>query len=194
MTDSETENELTVVPAHNSQLNSDTESDDGDNAKTRDKPRAWQSVKVLKFEEVNSFLDAEPHWSKMKPIDSSQGLRYEYRCNKCKSRGPQCSAAMYLLYHKSDTNVSLFKTIAEHDHDRINQTTQQYGISKDTKKFIDELLKLTTNWTPKAIVDHITNLQKSSHPELTIPMNRQVRNYLAMKREKTVVLVCRSLL
>ncbi|RNA36345.1 hypothetical protein BpHYR1_020753 [Brachionus plicatilis] len=55
-------------------------------------------------------------------------------------RGPQCSAAILLHYH--NTNVSLFKTVDEHNHNSITESIKQYGITKESKQVIEDLLKI----------------------------------------------------
>ena len=111
------ETDYEYVPAHDSQL-SDESSEE--NVPTKRKLRSWAFVKVMTLEEVKTFIETEGLWSKHKPVETKNGLRYEYRCNRVKRRGPQCAAAIYLLYHSTNTNVSLFKTTAAHDHDDIN--------------------------------------------------------------------------
>lgn len=53
--------------------------------------------------------------------DTDAGEKVNYRCNKVKKNGPQCPAAMYLLYHADRLTVSLFRTDADHDHMDANQ-------------------------------------------------------------------------
>ena len=162
------------------------ETENENNEPSKRKLKSWVFVKVLTLEEVQPFLEAEKIWSKHKPNTTESGLRYEYRCNRVKRRGPQCAAAIYLLYHNTNTDVSLFKTTAEHDHDTINEITKQYGINKDSKEVIKDLLKMTgVNWMPKAIIQHIQQLVNSSRPEWVIPKASQLSNYLA-KRKATV--------
>lgn len=62
-------------------------------------------------------LNQENVWSYYYENRSSKGLRVSYRCNTIKSRSTQqCEAAVYLLYHAENSNVSLFRSTSAHTH------------------------------------------------------------------------------
>lgn len=64
----------------------------------------------------DGFFIFQNTWSIAFRYDTVDGGKVHYRCNKVKLAGPQCPAAIYLLYHSEKESVSLFRTDDEHDH------------------------------------------------------------------------------
>lgn len=56
-------------------------------------------------------------WSYRYRNYSDDGLRITYRCNSTKSRGVQCAARVSLLYHSDSTDISFYRSVAEHNHE-----------------------------------------------------------------------------
>ena len=61
-------------------------------------------------EEAIAFVKSEKIWSHPKLSKTSQGNKFFYRCNLCVERGPQCAAAIYLLYINTSQRVILNRT------------------------------------------------------------------------------------
>ena len=73
---------------------------------------AEESLEVLKTDYLS--------YSKKKEVEMAKHTKVEYRCNQVKVRGTQCDSSIYLLYHDSSPEVSIYQTIANHTHDEIN--------------------------------------------------------------------------
>ena len=129
--------------------------------------------------------EAQSLWSKTKaPRIVESGERVEYRCNLVKKRGPQCNAAIYLLYHSTSLRVSLYKTDHDHNYDEINVGIKRQGITAATKKAIDDMLAIVdTRWTPTTIFNNLTKLNKTD-PNIQVPTKLQISNYLSRKQTK----------
>jgi hypothetical protein len=73
--------------------------------------KQWVYKKTFKnAEEATEFIENEEIWSQTRCYDSFGGTRCEFRCNLVKKRGPQCDAAIYLLYHVEDFEVDLLQS------------------------------------------------------------------------------------
>lgn len=75
-------------------------------------------------------------WSIIRRNDSKDGMKVQYRCSKVKQSGPQCPAAIYLLYHSDREAVSLFRVDCDHDHQGKQMTR---GIDPEIRRVIVEL-------------------------------------------------------
>ncbi len=105
--------------------------------------------------------------------ETSAGKKVEYRCSKCKARGPQCASAIQLLYHDEDLTVSLYKTRADHTHDAILEENSRNGIPPYTKKIIEEYLRLKV-LVPSVIIKNLEEAQVND-PQIVIPTLSQVK-------------------
>lgn len=105
--------------------------------------------------------------------ETSAGKKEEYRCSKCKVRGPQCASAVQLLYHEDDLTVSLYKTRSDHTHDTILQVHSRNGIPLHTRQIIDEYLRLKIT-VPSVIIMNLEEA-KLNDPSIVIPTLAQVK-------------------
>ena len=161
---------------------------DGPNTVSTRRNRNWTyELTFQTVAEVKSWLSepAQAVWSQAKASRlTAAGERVDYRCNRVKKRGPQCDAAVYLLYHSTDTAVSLYRADFEHNHDQINQGASKQGIVPETKKIIDDLLNIVNSkWTPGTLLNNLIKLKRTDD-KIVVPEKQQIVNYLARKRAK----------
>ena len=142
---SDNEVELEDAPTFIEQeLNVSSNSSTSSQATTTRRPRkCWIYVQTYDTSDLalQAVLDYDTY-SYKRDHETSAGKKVEYRCSKCKVRGPQCASALQLLYHDDDLSVSIYKTRADHTHEAILQEYQRNGIPLHTRKIIDEYLRL----------------------------------------------------
>lgn len=120
--------------------------------------------------QAEEYVLNEKCWSKRKLINTEEGEKQFFRCNKVKARGQQCSAGIYLLYDSSSPFVFLFRTEAEHDCDEIENKSGP-KLTPEVKIAIEKLCEQKKK--PLAIMDHLV-LSK-----LPVPNIYQIKNYMA---------------
>ena len=111
-------------------------------------------------------------WTCCKINDTEQGTKKYYKCNF--KRGSNCPAKIYLLFHASNFEVTLFQVIIQHDH---TTESEQIGIRIELK---DVIVKLFQNGytTPKAILSELDKLK------IIQPKASQIASFLATLRKK----------
>lgn len=135
----------------------------------------WDKSAVFPgLNEAVKTIKAENLWSFYYQNRSSDGLRKYYRCNKVPKRGQQCDAALYLLCREDTTDVVLFKSKGNHNHENLREA--KLGLSEDTKKMIEELFDLKLK--PKKIYEKL--IEKGFKPK----NKKQLENYLTFLRRK----------
>ena len=82
-------------------------------------------------EEAFEAIQEYGSYSKLRECEIKEGIKVEFRCNQVKLRGIQCASSIQLLHHSADSNLTLFKTTADHTHDYINQDNLRQGIPDD---------------------------------------------------------------
>ena len=119
---SDNEVELEDAPTFIEQeLNVSSNSSTSSQATTTRRPRkCWIYVQTYDTSDLalQAVLDYDTY-SYKRDHETSAGKKVEYRCSKCKVRGPQCASALQLLYHDDDLSVSIYKTRADHTHEAI---------------------------------------------------------------------------
>jgi hypothetical protein len=130
--------------------------------KRRRMTRIWiQNAMFDCQEDAEKAVQDEKIWKKSASVKTASGTRIEYRCTSAKYRVRECPAGLYLLYHSTGKNVSLFKTTCEHanhvdDPDR--------GLPNQLKVFIRE--KYSEGITkPNAILDLIKKYKLVEPPK-----------------------------
>lgn len=101
--------------------------DDEDEMIETPKPKKRRVEKDWIFEKTfnnkTEAIDAvkqENRWGYFYQNKTIAGIKHIYRCNFVKYRGPQCDAAIYLLYDSTNLSVHLYRTDAAHNHDDEN--------------------------------------------------------------------------
>ncbi|KAL0821529.1 hypothetical protein ABMA28_004986 [Loxostege sticticalis] len=138
--------------------------------------KSWVLIKRCSEQEAEEFVNDEKTWSRNYTRDSEEGQKRFYRCNKVKSKGPQCDCALYLLFVNDCEDVLIFKTTSEHNHDQIG-TRSDYGISENVKREINKLFDLRLK--PKAILEALNKIEG-----IKVPSKRQLNNYLYDRRRE----------
>ncbi|CAF4312743.1 unnamed protein product, partial [Rotaria sordida] len=95
-----------------------------------------------------------------------------YKCSF--KRGSNCPTKIYLLFHASNFEVTLFQAIIRHDHTR---ECKQTGIPIEVKNVIIELFQ-NGYTTPKAILSELDKLK------IIQPKASQISNFLVTLRKK----------
>ncbi|CAK1582220.1 unnamed protein product [Parnassius mnemosyne] len=140
-------------------------------AKKNRRNKSWVLIKrCYNVQEAEKFVSNEKTWSRNYTRDSDEGQKRFYRCNKVKSKGPQCDCALYLLFVNDCNDILIFKTTSEHNHDQIG-TRSEYGIPENVKREINKLFDLRLK--PKAILEALNNMTG-----IKAPSKRQLNNYL----------------
>ncbi|RNA29289.1 hypothetical protein BpHYR1_007606 [Brachionus plicatilis] len=98
-------------------VTSESESEDEvQESKKKRTRKNWIYERTFEDQEASKdWLDNEKIWSSLKSSETEAGLRVN-RCNLVKRKGPQCAAAIYLLYKSEILSVALFKTKDQHNH------------------------------------------------------------------------------
>lgn len=126
--------------------------------KKRLKGREYIFVKKFtNADEAESFVQAENTWSVKVSHDTEEGNKKFYRCRKVKFRGPQCAASIYLLFEANSSEVLLYRTDSDHDHESIAKAETRHGICQETKEEINKLFAL--HLKPKAILNNLKKLK-----------------------------------
>jgi hypothetical protein len=153
----------------------------GDNNTSTKKQRAvkiWRHIRTFENEtEAKNFIVTEKCWSKRGERETVDGTKIYYRCNLVKKRGPQCSAALCLLYEAESSEVILFQTNSVHTHDSLDSAGK--GLADSVKQ---EIKRLNQNLRlkPREI---LIELGKLSMPT---PSKNQLYKYLAtLKKNNT---------
>lgn len=103
--------------------------------KRRRVTRKWREVQTYPSAlEAEKAVEQMKIWKRTSSKSTTTGKRVEYRCAEGKYRVSECPAGIYLLYHSSNTSVSLYETENEH----ANHTTHNRGLSSDLKLFIEQ--------------------------------------------------------
>ena len=150
---------------------------------TRNKRGPYKRYRIVSkhatAEEALETVDSEYlSYSKKREIELANSTKIEYRCNQVKVRGLQCASSIYLLYHDSSSEVSIFQAMAEHTHDQINSDQQMHGIPVYTKEIIFNYIERETAQTAREIVAQL-ELDKESDPKIYIPTYLQINNLKA---------------
>lgn len=100
---------------------------------------SWKLERVFEnAEECATFIAAEGCWSKGKHLLLAKGEKQEYRCNKVKKRGPQCTGGIHTVYNFEPNNpkVELHRKTMVHNHE--NSKNQTFKVSDEIRKVITD--------------------------------------------------------
>ncbi|CAF1263893.1 unnamed protein product, partial [Rotaria magnacalcarata] len=103
---------------------------------------------------------------------TEQGIKKYYKSSF--KRGSNCLAKIYLLFHASNFEVTLFQAIIQHDH---TTESEQIGIRIELKNVIVKLFQ-NGYTTPKAILSELDKLK------IIQPKASQIASFLATLRKK----------
>lgn len=117
------------------------------------------------------YLDAEKCWATKKTTMTMEGRKIQYRCNKEKLRGVQCSASVFLLLDRYSFRSKVHRSLEGHDCETSTTKTGSAKMTEEVKRVIEDLYALKKK--PLFIVDH---LSKKGMPT---PTTSQVANYVA---------------
>ncbi|XP_069355625.1 uncharacterized protein [Maniola hyperantus] len=154
---------------------SETE-DEGTPKNKRGRNKTWVFLKkFVNVKEAEKFVKSENSWGRNYTRMTQEGLKKFYRCNKVRKRGRQCAAELYSLFVNDSDDVFVYRTDADHDHDKIGARVKSYGIPYETKILIDELMDQRLK--QKNILAALRKMDG-----IKMPTKRQVDNYVAEKR------------
>ena len=167
-----------IVPTYREEATDD----DGDADDIINPPKKMRAS-GLSYEKVKVFSDgkcAEEEavkynnfkWTCRKINDTEQGTKKYYKCSF--KRGSNCPAKIYLLFHASNFEVTLFQAIIQHDHTTVSKHT---GIPIEVKNVIIELFQ-NGYTTPKAILSELDKLK------IIQPKASQISSVLVSLRKK----------
>lgn len=144
--------------------------------------QAQQAVWVLErvFEsqdEFKEYLKNEKIWSKIDEKTTNDGVKYIFRCNQVKKRGPKCPSGKYTLHGGTpgDDRVFLFQNNLDHDH-TVN-AKNVFPLSEETKRTIIELFH--NRCKPKGILYKLLLNENTRYVTIN-----QIKNFLAEYKEK----------
>ncbi|CAF1106844.1 unnamed protein product [Didymodactylos carnosus] len=167
-----------IVPSYREEA-TDDDGDAGDIISSAKKMRAsglsYENVKVFsdgKCDEEEAVKYNNFTWICCKINDTEQGTKKYYKCSF--KRGSNCPAKIYLLFHASNFEVTLFQAIIQHDH---TTESKQTGIPIEVKNVIIELFQ-NGYTTPKAILSELDKLK------IIQPKASQISSFLVALREK----------
>lgn len=123
---------------------------------------------------AESALENENIWSIWKRNDTADGMKWFYRCNKAKLRGPQCKAQVYHLFKGDSDQVFEFRTDGTHDHE---SQMKEADAKRQLEEEIEKLLKL--NQKPNEIMHSLSEIDG-----LILPHKQQLVNIIAKLKKK----------
>lgn len=145
--------------------------------KSRGERRSYTLTETFESKsEAEEFIKKESCWSSTKLVNTTDGDRRYYRCNKVKARGLQCATSIYLQFDCAGAKVLLFRCQKPHNCDLIDNKSGT-KLTVDVKLLIEQMCDKKK--TPLAIMDHIA-LQKLPLPKMYL-INNHIAKY---KREK----------
>ncbi|CAF2802135.1 unnamed protein product [Rotaria sp. Silwood2] len=167
-----------IVPTYREEA-TDDDGDAGGIINSAKKMRAsglpYEKVKIFSDgkcaeEEVVKYNNFKWTWCKIN--DTEQGTKKYYKCSF--KRGSNCPAKIYLLFHASNFEVTLFQAIIQHDHRTVSKQT---GIPFEVKNVIIELFQ-NGYTTPKAILSELDKRK------IIQPKASQISSFLVTLRRK----------
>lgn len=116
----------------------DTDSDesttDEPKVKRRRVNRVWLFRETFASSDVaEKAVESRKIWKKCSSRTTSSGDRVTYRCTAGRYRENECPAGLYLLYHGTSMEVSLYETNCDHGN---HATDPPRGLSADMKEFV----------------------------------------------------------
>lgn len=126
----------------------------------------WKLERVFENKEVcDKFIAAEGCWSKGNHYLLTKGEKQEYRCNKVKRRGPQCTGAIRAIYNFEPNNpkVELYRKTMVHNHE--NSKNQIFKVSDELRKVIIDLVD--ANKSLKTIQHVVRAMELAVQPRKT---------------------------
>ena len=172
-----TDSSDSVVPVYREEA-TDDDSDDGIIV-----PAAKKRAAGLLYEKIKTFSNGKSaeeeavkynnfKWTCCKTNDTEQGTKKYYKCSF--KRGSNCEAKIYLLFHASNFEVTLFQSNVLHDH---TPGSKQSGSPVEVKNVIMELFQ-NGYTTPKSILSELDKLK------ITQPKASQISSFLVFLRKK----------
>jgi hypothetical protein len=124
------EDQIEEIPAHSSQAIQQISSP----KRGRDNGKNYLFEACFKsIDEAIDFIDNDNVWSKADKRETKQGIKRFYKCKFKKSSN--CHASLCLLYHATDSDVTLSRSIIQHtDHKEPSR-----GIPEEIKQKIKAL-------------------------------------------------------
>ena len=145
--------------------------------------KEWLFEKKLDHDnEVEAFLQSEPHWAQCQDRPTRAGSKVEYRCNLVKQRGPQCKAALTLQYNSGDRSVTIFRTACDHTHDEILRDQEKVGIDEKVKALLNSFI-LSGVVLPAQLIRNLEEAKKSD-ASIKIPSKKQIYNFKSNDHKK----------
>jgi hypothetical protein len=129
-------------------------------------------VECFTTEEANQFIKNENVWTKANKTESKEGEKRWYKCKYKNSSN--CNASLCLLYHATDTNLTLSRSVINH----VEHKNPSRGISKEIKEKIIDLYnnKITQ---PKSIQESLEKSFPTTFPDII-----QIYNFLSDYRNE----------
>lgn len=162
------DNRTLNLDVQNKDHQSDGSSEDKDvtlaevTAKRRKQHELWTFVQEFdNLDKAVKVVEEEDTWSFHYYNKSEGGVKKYYKCNKLNNQNPQCSAKIFLSFGKASDSVYLYKTVADHNHDKKDECSSKHGMNDSVEKELDNQLRLKTEPT-----ETIEKLNKITHSEV----------------------------
>jgi hypothetical protein len=163
------EDEIEEIPAHETPATQKSSSEKG----VRESGKNYVFVECFTTEEeANQFIKNENVWTKANKTESKEGEKRWYKCKYKNSSN--CNASLCLLYHATDTNLTLSRSVINH----VEHKNPSRGISKEIKEKIIDLYnnKITQ---PKSIQESLEKSFPTTFPDII-----QIYNFLSDYRNE----------
>lgn len=152
-----------------SSFNGSNETENEPQQKKRRISKDWIYEKTFSCKsDADKFLHDE-NWGYHYENKSENGLTITYRCKMMKFRGPQCAAAVQLVFDSRSTDIRLFRADNEHTHENHPNAVQ--SLTPEVQEAVKELYEHNIT-KPKTIC---TNLVKKG---FELPPPAQLKTYL----------------
>lgn len=130
-------------------------------------PSEKEAVDAIKLEDV---------WGYNYENKSDAGIKITYRCTFVKYRGPQCAAAVHLLFDSTNQSVHLYRTDSPHNHD--DENVKSNAVNKISGELATEIRSMyNMGMKPKAILYNL--VRKGFAP----PKKEKLVTFLATLRK-----------
>ncbi|CAK9297415.1 unnamed protein product [Gordionus sp. m RMFG-2023] len=150
---------------------------------TDNQPKQRRRGRGLKYKRIKTFSNLDEvkinsydgySWTVFSVDRTDEGTKKYYRCST--QRGSKCPARIFLLFHSSNFEITLFQAEFEHNHTVIGK---QSGLAGDMKKLIRSLYEegyKTASQCLRKLEDMNVN---------NLPLLKQVNSYVATLRRKS---------
>jgi hypothetical protein len=170
------DDQIEEIPSHSAPISQKSNAEKG----ARESGKNYLFVKCFESKsEAEEFIDNGNVWTKANKTKTKEGEKRWYKCKYKNSSN--CNASLCLLYHATDTNITLSRSVIDH----VQHIDPSRGLSTEIKEQIVQLYqnKITK---PKSIQESLSESFPKYFPNII-----QINNfYLIIVKKYGESVVC----